>query len=91
MGFYIGQEVECVDATDSANQLVAGHKYILAGFCNTLTKPGVFLVNVPNQFLGNGRDFGWWLERFRPLTSRPTSISIFTAMLRPKQKETLDG
>lgn len=34
---------------------------------------------------------GYWAAVFRPIVAKPTSISIFTAMLGPKQRETIDG
>lgn len=48
------------------------------------------LIEYPNE--GYCTAFrGYFASAFRPFKERKTDISIFTAMLGPKQKETLDA
>ncbi len=87
MAFYVGQEVECIDADESMSRLTKGAKYTIARSGLIIDVPGVWIVGVAHPI----RDIGWFASRFRPIIKRSTSISIFTAMLGPKQKETIDG
>lgn len=89
MAFYIGQEVERYKGKPLPEE----------GNCPPLfVKCTVVYVNYSSQgeeidlaefpsteVVGYRRGYG--AEHFRPITSRPTSISIFTAMLGPKAKE----
>lgn len=84
MEFYIEQEVECINADESLDLLTVGAKYTIIGF-------GLDAKELPTLYTTNAPYPGWYISRFHALTSRPTSISIFIAMLGPRQKETVDG
>lgn len=90
MAFYSGQKVVCIDNKEVVGLLTLNAEYIVAG--GEYTPPGlvgvyISLVGISDGFGGSG----FYPSRFRPLVSRPTNISIFTAMLGPRLKETIDG
>lgn len=88
--FHIGQKVICVDTRSPVirgtqtdiKRLAEGAQYIVT---NTRIDPrtGIPAIQVdaiPEKYI--------WAQarRFRPLIEHKTDISIFTAMLKPKQK-----
>ena len=94
MAFYVGQKVVCVD-TDNytcgcycpGNELIKGEVYTISGLGLLSTgEPG---CNVAELTPPLNYPFRFRQSRFRPIVSRPTDISIFTAMLGPK--ETVDA
>lgn len=90
MTFRVGQKVVCVDADGSAGCLEKGRTYIIGGAeIDALNGAVVRLADGPlnpDRMLPHR---GWWASRFRPVVTRKTDISVFTAMLSPaKQKET---
>jgi hypothetical protein len=90
--FYVGQKVE--RWKDIEGPVPPGHstppKYVeltvsFVGI-NHLYEELIDTIEYPHPESYNYYR-GYSAEYFRPLTSRPTSISIFTAMLNPKVKE----
>ena len=77
MAFHVGQKVVCVDARGPA------------GYAG-IQKDRVYVVDsISREFLSvpETRGMLWFQARFRPLIERKTDISIFTEMLKPKQRE----
>lgn len=91
--WHVGMKVVCVDGASRP-----GYKYIIeelpqAGRIYTIREIGP----VPSFHSDRGKlavklaeihrvedRLGWRVERFRPVKTRQTDISIFTAMLSPK-------
>lgn len=84
MGFHVGQKVVCVDDKFcSRGCLVAGSEYE----CFEV-KEDWLKVNCCSYHNCPGPDGFWLACRFRPVISRETDISVFTALLNTtKHKE----
>lgn len=88
MNFRKGQEVICINAKGAEDDLIVNQKYITetASYTSGLSNlVWVQLVGVSDAYKPGMA--GWRADRFRPLISKSTNISIFTAMLGPKAKE----
>ena len=84
--FQVGQRVVCVDAAPNRlasdrKLLVAGRIYIIRGID---VSPGwkwpwwgVHLEGVRHLYLDGVREWAFHPRRFRPVTERPTDITIF--------------
>lgn len=89
--FRVGQKVVCVDAR-GAHHLTERHIYTIAKVYperevfwrgKMRRQCGILLIeSVPNP---GDRNFA--PQRFRPTIEKKTDISIFTAMLKTKQKD----
>lgn len=92
MNFRIGQKVVCIDAKHLPGMrpdipIVAGEIYTIR-WIGILR--GVPMVRVEEHFRPNSwpePDIPMLAERFRPVVEKKTDISIFTEMLKPKQRE----
>jgi len=89
---YVGQKVVCVRFNQcwcgcDSNALKINEVYTIKEIVVQDNIVG-FLVKEVEISPNHIAFFSHW---FRPVVSRPTSISIFTAMLGPRQKETIDG
>ena len=91
MAFYVGQKVVCVDAKglDWGNYPKEGEVYTIREcLSDPSNEPVIRLIEIvnnegPNFTLNVYCEPYYRASRFRPIVSRPTSISIFTAMLGP--------
>lgn len=98
MGFYVGQKVVCVDGSaaysgDKQAPPVKNFIYTISEIENDPFE-GMFvsvfeIKHLPHPF--GLHSCPWRASRFRPIQETQTDISIFTVMLGPKQKETVDG
>ena len=86
MTFRVGQKVVCMDATNTNTlgtpELVKGRIYTLASVylgLVTLVEPTLPVMGFQRPAYIEFRE-----SRFRPVVERKTDISIFTAMLTPK-------
>lgn len=96
--FHVGQKVVCINATiyqEEYSPLVVGRVYVVnaIGRCGGYDPYGndaicdVLDVGVTNPFWKQWEgDHGFDAKRFRPLVTRQTDISIFTAMLNPQRQ-----
>lgn len=86
LDWHVGMKVVCVDArikNTFVARLTENETYtIRAMFVSpTSGKIGVRLVGIANGIHRSGIERGYRASRFRPLVTRKTDISIFTAML----------
>lgn len=101
MSFRSGQKVECIN--DVAYNSIFGwsnSERPIKGAIYTIKRVYTFhnilclwleeITRDQTSIADHGPNVGYGAYRFRPLISRPTDISIFTAMLGPRVKETLD-
>ena len=88
MAFHVGQKVECVDDSPVDSDgfipdvcaVKKGEIYHIAKVIHN--GKGVWLAEIPNS-----PDYaGWQAKRFRAIVENKTDISIFTEMLKPKDK-----
>lgn len=92
MAFHVGQKVVCVDDTNMRLEPqergpVYGEVYTVRGFYDC---DGIWLSEIKNDPVVHTDGFtesAFYIWRFRPLIERKTDISIFTEMLKPKQRE----
>lgn len=85
MTFRVGQEVVCVDEDEATKHygIYKDRVYTIASIFEKAGAIFVYLAEVTS-------DGGWYASRFRPVVTRKTDISVFTAMLTPtKQRETV--
>ena len=99
MTFHVGQKVVCVDVDTvspaggrgwlpsekpklNAVYTVIGVRMLL---CNRVVLDLAEIKRDPESMRQWGGDAGYGAWRFRPIVSRKTDISIFTAMLNPSQ------
>lgn len=85
MNFRVGQKVVCVDANCDPNRmflysaaLVEGEVYTIREILNDdFGVPGVFLEEVIGAArLSDGKEFGFYARRFRPLVERKTDTGM---------------
>lgn len=81
MAFRVGQKVVCVDATGQCI-LKRGEVYTVCGFNHS---PGILFLQL--EELPHGPGNGWYANRFRPVTDKPTSIEIFHRILDEASKK----
>jgi hypothetical protein len=91
MAFRVGQKVVCVKGPRrhrNVNQPKVGEIYtIRLIYPSSLTgEPGFLLEEIVNGLHPNGREYGFYADRFRPVVERKTDISIFKAMLTDKRQ-----
>lgn len=99
MNFRVGQKVVCVDDKAHPHPLVEwsmvlpplkqGDVYTISGFESRSGMLGVYLCEVKSNAppFKDGGERSFLPSRFRPVAERSTDISIFTEMLKPKQRE----
>ena len=90
----VGDKVVCVDAQNipfpaGSKNLVEGDVYVIRSIhiCPLTEDVGLRLESIRNcinPFTGN--EYAYRISRFRPLQTRKTDISCFTAMLTPKKQ-----
>lgn len=95
--WYVGMKVVCVDGKSRP-----GYKYSVLPeqgavytvrsisthiWANKLAGVGVRLTEI----LRPGSDTPWFAERFRPIQTRKTDISVFTDILRKAEREIEDA
>ena len=99
--FYVGQKVVCVkdDAlpfsrSDLPIAVKAGSIYTIRNIDDESAAidgiPGLWLqeiVHPPKMTWLGVREVSYCASRFRPVVERKTDISIFTEMLKPKERE----
>ena len=96
--FYVGQKVVCIanwrpysNAYNNAPK--KGSIYTVRELLNLGTAPSIRLVEIVNDpvdvyvNIGFAIEASWITTAFRPLTERKTDISVFRALLNPKQVE----
>lgn len=82
--FAVGMEVECIDVSNkygvARHQLSVGQVYTITGFWETSpnSPPYLYLAGVKGA---------WHPARFRPITKTATDISVFTKLLKTKERE----
>jgi len=85
MAFRVGQKVVCVDASGCASaDLSEGTIYTVRQ-----VQPPIDNATPRVLLFGSRETIGWYASRFRPLVERKTDISIFTRMLTPLVKESV--
>jgi hypothetical protein len=101
--WHVGMKVVCVEATPLPGSewlygdgVVVGTVYTVARICVDRTNTTIIQLlerpRSPEAMMEFGPNCGYAAWRFRPVQTRKTDISIFTAMLRPidaKLKETV--
>lgn len=99
MNFRVGQKVVCVDASPKPTLGIAwtfeslpireGEIYTIVGTETRGGFLGVYLHEVKSNGppFNDGGERSFWPFRFRPIIEKKTDISIFTEMLKPKQRE----
>lgn len=95
MTFRVGQKVVCVDAAGaSPGRLVLNEIYTVKGVArcpgNWRGKPGPWISLTLYETEAAECFNGFCAQRFRPVVSRPTDISIFTKMLLKESAPALD-
>lgn len=78
--WHVGMKVVCVDNGGAGSLLAVGEVYTI----RSLEPRFVTLAEDSTWSEINGADSGWYYSRFRPVQTRQTDISVFTAMLSPK-------
>ncbi len=89
-GFYVGQVVVCVDASnfphedDCGEFPVEGGVYTIRKFKMDEEKVGILVAEIVNPWYewscGNIGEIGFFLHRFRP--AKKTSLAVFDAALK---------
>jgi hypothetical protein len=89
-----GDRIVCVDAgpgdleqpTNIDFELVVGRTYTLFALTFEFGAPAVQVEELPRTYWENNEEYEGWLraDRFRPLQTRLTDISIFVDMLKRK-------
>lgn len=96
--FHVNQKVVCVNAKPSPICRITGVSNLSKGAIYTIRDIEVWegvecvrlveIVERPYHFIDRGwLEPSWRANRFRPVVSRKTDISIFTAMLTPSKQE----
>lgn len=92
MAFYVGQKVARYRACPGYEELNPPpmNKEVTISWIREVVFEGetltvIDLIEYPSPTVSSVPEWqrGWAAEYFRPIVSRPTSISIFTAMLGP--------
>lgn len=87
--FRVGQKVVCVDASGTFHLEKGAIYSILSIEVADISGSPILQVDCRPDIFGCR---GYYATRFRPLVSRKTDISIFTALLTPAgQKELANG
>ena len=99
--WHVGMKVVCVDDVwryidparpdpdDFIERPVAGHVYTIREVVGG-EEPAVLLQEIRNQplhYVNGIAEASFFCRRFRPVQTRKTDISIFTAMLSPQKVE----
>lgn len=92
MAFHVGQKVVCVDDSPSSKgvvpKVVKGRVYTIISFEGTdAWGDEGYLVAEAEPSKAQGHRYGFRGNRFAPYQERKTDISVFTEMLKPKQRE----
>jgi hypothetical protein len=96
--FRVGQKVVCIDASSrfggwgiewaAGEAPIEGHIYtVIRSYCFA-GLPCLWLAEIKRSQSAqaiHGPDVGYHADRFRPLVTRKTDISIFKAMLNPSR------
>lgn len=92
--FHVGQKVVCVDADEPRRLIGVWDAELVKGAVYTVTRVGLIHPNDPDSLpcilvaeIERLQCEPLWAHRFRPLEKSQTDISIFTAMLTPKNEE----
>lgn len=91
MAFHVGQRVVCVDASPHKGTWARHLPPYVKGQQYTVTDVWLDKDDWYGDICVDGETHYTSAWRFRPITETKTDISIFTAMLGPKQRETIDG
>jgi hypothetical protein len=85
--FRVGQKVVCINNRNLVYAVapVLGRIYTIRIIQGKVLKPhrgvGIILDEIVNGLHSNGREYGYYSDRFRPVVERKTDISVFTEML----------